>query len=180
MHDRSQTKRKTETMQRACRLRCAGLSQLLQGHYSTAYVSQSSSPSLHFPTPIPAYKFERFIHIIPSSIASLRSEPQWHHMLLIATPSHPLLMIQKRTKTAKKVVKRLSAPPSKLKKTKMKSYSSYKFRFRTLTSGLIRRWRAGKRHNAHSKSKKSKRRLRQPAIVTPAYAKVMKRLNFCG
>jgi len=165
-------------MQRACRLRRAGLSQLLQGHYSTPYVSQSSSPSLHFPTP--AYKFERFIHIIPSSIASLRSEPQWRHMLPIASLSHPLLMIQKRTKTAKKVVKRLAAPPSKLKKTKMKSYSSYKFRFRTLTSGLIRRWRAGKRHNAHSKSKKSKRRLRQPAIVTPAYAKIMKRLNFCG
>lgn len=165
-------------MQRACRLRRAGLSQMLQGQYSTPYVSQSSSPSLHFPTP--AYKFERFIHIIPSSIASLRSESQWHHMLPIASPSHPLLMIQKRTKTAKKVVKRLSAPPSKLKKTKMKSYSSYKFRFRTLTSGLIRRWRAGKRHNAHSKSKKSKRRLRKPAIVTSAYAKVMKKLNFCG
>lgn len=167
-------------MQRACRLRGAGLSQLLHGHYSTPNVPQSSSPSLHYPTSIPTYKFERSIHIIPSSIASLRSETQWHHMLPIASLCHPLLMIQKRTKTAKKVVKRLSAPPSKLKKTKMKSYSSYKFRFRTLTSGLIKRWRAGKRHNAHSKSKKSIRRLRQPAIVTPAYAKIMKRLNFLG
>jgi len=169
-------------MQRACRLRCAGLSQMLRGHYSRASVSQSSSASLHFSAPIHNYKFERFMHIIPSpsSIASLRLAPQWHDMLPIASPSHPLLLIQKRTKTKEKRTDKPKAPPSKLKKTKMKSYSSYKFRFRTLTSGLIRRWRAGKRHNAHSKSKKSKRRLRQPAIVSPAYAKVMKKLNFCG
>ncbi|XP_011626942.1 uncharacterized protein LOC18443875 [Amborella trichopoda] len=69
---------------------------------------------------------------------------------------------------------------SKLKKTKMKSYSSYKSRFRTMNDGSIRRWRAGKRHNAHLKSKKAKRRLRQPALVHAAYAKVMKKLNFCG
>lgn len=29
-------------------------------------------------------------------------------------------------------------------------------------------------------SKISKRRLRLPALVHPAYAKVMKKLNFCG
>ncbi|KAF5743761.1 hypothetical protein HS088_TW08G00348 [Tripterygium wilfordii] len=69
---------------------------------------------------------------------------------------------------------------SKLKKTKMKSYSSYKLRFRTMNDGKIRRWKEGKRHNAHVKSKKSKRRLRQPAIVPAAFAKVMKKLNFCG
>ncbi|KAF6138777.1 hypothetical protein GIB67_040909 [Kingdonia uniflora] len=66
------------------------------------------------------------------------------------------------------------------KKIKMKAYSSYKLRFRTLNDGQIRRWREGKRHNAHLKSKKSKRRLRQPALVHAAYAKVMKKLNFCG
>lgn len=69
---------------------------------------------------------------------------------------------------------------SKLKKIKIKSYSSYKSRFRTLNDGSIRRWREGKNHNAHLKSKKSKRRLRQPSIVPAAYAKVMKKLNFCG
>ncbi|KAF3792917.1 hypothetical protein EJ110_NYTH02007 [Nymphaea thermarum] len=69
---------------------------------------------------------------------------------------------------------------SKLKKIKMKAYSSYKFRFRTMNDGNIRRWREGKRHNAHLKSKKAKRRLRKPAIVPAAYAKVMKKLNFCG
>ncbi|KAK5812899.1 hypothetical protein PVK06_028343 [Gossypium arboreum] len=67
---------------------------------------------------------------------------------------------------------------SKLKKIKMKSYSSYKSRFRTMNDGNIRRWREGKNHNAHLKSKKSRRRLRQPAIVPAAYAKVMKKLNF--
>lgn len=67
---------------------------------------------------------------------------------------------------------------SKVKKVKMKSYSSYKGRFRVMHDGLIRRWKEGKRHNAHLKSKKSKRRLRQPGIVPAAYATVMKKLNF--
>ncbi|KAK1303541.1 hypothetical protein QJS10_CPB11g00087 [Acorus calamus] len=69
---------------------------------------------------------------------------------------------------------------SKKKKYKIKAYSSYKERFRTLKDGTIRRWREGKRHNAHSKSKKAKRRLRKPEIVPAAYAKVMKKLHFCG
>ncbi|KAG6521259.1 uncharacterized protein LOC122051990 isoform X1 [Zingiber officinale] len=69
---------------------------------------------------------------------------------------------------------------SKVKKYKLKSYSSFKFRFRTMNDGQIRRWRAGKRHNAHLKTKKAKRRLRKPAIVHLAYAKVLKKLNFCG
>ncbi|XP_020206393.1 uncharacterized protein LOC109791503 isoform X2 [Cajanus cajan] len=40
---------------------------------------------------------------------------------------------------------------SKIKKPKMKSYSSYKSRFRTMKDGNIRRWKEGKRHNAHLK-----------------------------
>ncbi|KAE8055733.1 hypothetical protein FH972_012555 [Carpinus fangiana] len=80
----------------------------------------------------------------------------------------------------KKRRKPMTPVTSKLKKTKMKFYSSYKSRFRTMNDGNIRRWKEGKRHNAHLKSKKSKRRLRQPAIVPLAYAKVMKKLNFCG
>ncbi|CAJ2647060.1 unnamed protein product [Trifolium pratense] len=70
---------------------------------------------------------------------------------------------------------------SKVKKTKIKSYSrSYKSRFRLMSDGSFRRWREGKRHNAHLKSKIAKRRLRQPALVPVAYAKVMKKLGFCG
>ncbi|CAH2046291.1 unnamed protein product [Thlaspi arvense] len=69
---------------------------------------------------------------------------------------------------------------SKVKKIKIKFYSSYKDRFRPLKDGTIRRWKEGKRHNAHLKSKKSKRRLRQPGLVPPAYAKTMKKLNFCN
>ncbi|CAM8988844.1 unnamed protein product [Rhodiola kirilowii] len=75
--------------------------------------------------------------------------------------------------------KMLTPTVSKLKKYKMKFYSSYKGRFRPLHDGTIRRWKEGKRHNAHLKSKKSKRRLRQPALVPPAYATVMKKLGFC-
>ncbi|KQJ97998.1 uncharacterized protein LOC100844694 [Brachypodium distachyon] len=69
---------------------------------------------------------------------------------------------------------------SKVKKYKMKAPSSMKFRFKTLKDGQIRRWCAGKRHNAHLKSKQAKRRLRKPALVHLAYAKVIKKLNFCG
>ncbi|XP_018682049.2 uncharacterized protein LOC103984333 isoform X3 [Musa acuminata AAA Group] len=67
----------------------------------------------------------------------------------------------------------LTPVTSKVKKYKLKSYSTFKFRFRTMNDGQIRRWRAGKRHNAHLKSKKAKRRLRRPEIVHAAYAKVV-------
>ncbi|XP_002464859.2 uncharacterized protein LOC8086284 [Sorghum bicolor] len=74
----------------------------------------------------------------------------------------------------------LTPTKSKVKKYKIKAPSSMKFRFRTMKDGQVRRWRAGKRHNAHLKSKEAKRRLRKPALVHLAYAKVIKKLNFCG
>ncbi|XP_039134437.1 uncharacterized protein LOC120271825 [Dioscorea cayenensis subsp. rotundata] len=94
----------------------------------------------------------------------------------------PLLPMVQARHFAVKDRSRAPATPitSKVKKYKLKSYSSFKFRFRTMNDGNIRRWRAGKRHNAHLKSKKAKRRLRRPEIVHAAYAKVMKKLNFCG
>ncbi|CAF2142275.1 unnamed protein product [Brassica rapa] len=82
--------------------------------------------------------------------------------------------------TSKKKWRPRTPITSKVKKVKIKFYSSYKDRFRPLNDGTIRRWKEGKRHNAHLKSKKSKRRLRQPGLVPPAYAKVMKKLNFCN
>lgn len=84
------------------------------------------------------------------------------------------------SKSKERRQKRLTPAVSKLKKYKIKPYSSFKSRFKILKDGQIRRWHAGKRHNAHSKSKISKRRLRLPALVHPAYAKVMKKLNFYG
>ncbi|KAM0935695.1 putative ribosomal protein L35 [Dioscorea sansibarensis] len=97
-------------------------------------------------------------------------------------PPFPLLPMVQARHFAVKDRSRAPATPitSKVKKYKLKSYSSFKFRFRTMNDGNIRRWRAGKRHNAHLKSKKAKRRLRKPEIVHAAYAKVMKKLNFCG
>ncbi|XP_059656949.1 uncharacterized protein LOC132303635 [Cornus florida] len=99
------------------------------------------------------------------------------------SPHLPLSFIQVRhlTKREKNLkMKKMSPVVSKIKKTKMKSYSSYKGRFRTMNDGTIRRWKEGKRHNAHLKTKKAKRRLRRPGTVPLAYAKVMKKLNFCG
>ncbi|CAN0910179.1 hypothetical protein LINGRAHAP2_LOCUS26147 [Linum grandiflorum] len=78
----------------------------------------------------------------------------------------------------KKRRKPMTPVTSKVKKVKMKGYSSYKSRFRPLKDGTIRCWHEGKRHNAHLKSSKAKRRLRQPSLVHPAYATVMKKLGF--
>ncbi|XP_015963216.1 uncharacterized protein LOC107487135 [Arachis duranensis] len=98
------------------------------------------------------------------------------------SPLSPSLVQVRHVSSRERKLKRKPMTPvtSKIKKTKMKSYSSYKLRFRTLKDGTIRRWHEGKRHNAHLKSKKSKRRLRKPATVPVAYAKVMKKLSFCG
>ncbi|ONK58920.1 uncharacterized protein A4U43_C08F1080 [Asparagus officinalis] len=88
-------------------------------------------------------------------------------------------LVKKRKKKERSRAPR-TPETSKLKKYKIKGYSSFKYRFRPLNDGTIRRWRAGKLHNAHAKSKKSKRRLRKPETVHLAYAKVMKKLNFCN
>ncbi|KAG6548139.1 hypothetical protein Mapa_010419 [Marchantia paleacea] len=69
---------------------------------------------------------------------------------------------------------------SKLKKYKMKAYSSYKERFKLMADGTYKRWRSGTRHNAHSKTAKQRRQLRIPSIAPLALAKVMKKLNFMG
>ncbi|KAK9928174.1 hypothetical protein M0R45_025320 [Rubus argutus] len=101
----------------------------------------------------------------------------------LLSSTFPISMVQVRhvsSRERKKRRKPMTPVTSKIKKVKIKGYSSYKSRFRTLSDGTIRRWREGKRHNAHLKSKISKRRLRQPALVHPAYAKVMKKLNFCA
>ncbi|XP_062073417.1 uncharacterized protein LOC133777719 [Humulus lupulus] len=115
------------------------------------------------------------------------ASPPMHHSLgvnSIISSRFPLSMIQVRhvvsRRDRRKKRKPMTPITSKLKKIKMKPFSSYKSRFRTMNDGNIRRWREGKRHNAHLKSKKSKRRLRLPAIVPAAYAKVMKKLNFSG
>ncbi|XP_023753736.1 uncharacterized protein LOC111902095 [Lactuca sativa] len=128
---------------------------------------------------------------------SMISPPNFGSLLLSSTlqqltessnrsSSLPLSVMQVRHLTLKQRKRKLkSRQPltpvvSKLKKIKMKSYSSFKGRFRTMKDGQIRRWKEGKRHNAHLKSKIAKRRGRLPALVPAAYAKVMKKLNFCG
>ncbi|KAL4560765.1 hypothetical protein LXL04_032919 [Taraxacum kok-saghyz] len=94
------------------------------------------------------------------------------------SPALPLSQRKRKLKSRQP----LSPVVSKLKKIKMKSYSSFKGRFRVMKDGQIRRWKEGKSHNAHLKSKIAKRRGRLPGLVPAAYAKVMKKLNFtyCG
>ncbi|KAK1327184.1 hypothetical protein QJS10_CPA01g02985 [Acorus calamus] len=117
-----------------------------------------------------------------SPFSDLQPRSAYHPFDLGFRPSYEVLMVQRRGVSSKEKKRRTMDTPvvSKKKKYKIKAYSSYKERFRTLNDGTIRRWREGKRHNAHSKSKKAKRRLRKPEIVPAAYAKVMKKLHFCG
>ncbi|KAL3500063.1 hypothetical protein ACH5RR_039156 [Cinchona calisaya] len=121
---------------------------------------------------------------ISPNFVLLRNAPQISH----PSSSIPSLLslLQVRYITAKQRKRKLkSRKPmtpitSKVKKIKIKCYSSFKGRFRVMNDGQIKRWKEGKRHNAHLKSKKAKRRLRRPGTVPLAYAKVMKKLNFSG
>ncbi|KAI4327998.1 hypothetical protein L6164_020398 [Bauhinia variegata] len=148
----------------------------------------------------PAHTFapissRRFLHFSPQplhftsssgSYSPLFNFPPVAHSLALqhfrSFPFPPSLVQVRHVSSRERKKKRKPMTPvtSKIKKTKMKSYSSFKSRFRTMNDGNIRRWKEGKRHNAHLKSKKSKRRLRKPAVVPLAYAKVMKKLSFCG
>ncbi|XP_042489619.1 uncharacterized protein LOC122069626 [Macadamia integrifolia] len=136
-----------------------------------------SAPQFHEPLSSPSSRtaLKPFLRYAPSSAL-----PPLVDLGFRSSCTH-FLLSQRREFSSKERKRKPGTPvTSKLKKIKMKSYSSFKCRFRTMNDGTIRRWRAGKRHNAHLKSKKSKRRLRLPALVHPAYAKVMKKLNFCG
>lgn len=143
---------------------------------------QSLQPSsrrfLHNSLPQPLHSAS----INPISRTLFNFSPSSLHKSL-PSPFSPSLVLQVRhvsSRERKKKRKPMTPVTSKLKKTKMKSYSSYKSRFRLMNDGTFRRWREGKRHNAHLKSKIAKRRLRIPALVPVAYAKVMKKLGFCG
>ncbi|KAL6176099.1 hypothetical protein ACLB2K_052735 [Fragaria x ananassa] len=162
-------------MQRLCsKLRSLPLQSL-----SSSSSLLRSSPRLHRPL-----HFASSSAISWSSVFNARSPTQ--PSLLAATlrsQPFPISMVQVRhvsSRERKKRRKPMTPVTSKVKKVKIKGYSSYKSRFRLLNDGTIRRWREGKRHNAHLKSKISKRRLRLPALVHPAYATVMKKLGFCA
>ncbi|CAI5507383.1 unnamed protein product [Closterium sp. Naga37s-1] len=55
---------------------------------------------------------------------------------------------------------------------------SLKRRFKLLANGEYKRWRAGKRHNASTKTKKQRRQLRQPSVVPPGLKQPMRYLGF--
>nr|GEV50521.1 hypothetical protein [Tanacetum cinerariifolium] len=154
---------------------------------ATVVRSQSS-----FPKPL-IQQQQRLFHsvnktliISPPSFAAAPRPLIFSQLTSSSSSSLPVLTTQVRHLTLKQRKRKLKCrqPPSpivsKLKKYKIKPYSSFKGRFRTMKDGQIRRWKEGKRHNAHLKSKIAKRRGRLPALVPAAYANVMKKLNFCG
>ncbi|KAI3847740.1 hypothetical protein MKX03_001374 [Papaver bracteatum] len=133
----------------------------------------NSSPQLKKPVPC------LINNSIFKSILNAPSRTQTLDLAFKSFITNPLSLNQSRHFSSKERKRKPGTPEiSKLKKYKMKPYSSFKMRFRVMNDGQIRRWRSGKRHNAHLKSKISKRRLRLPALVHPAYATTMKKLNF--
>ncbi|XP_054789948.1 uncharacterized protein LOC129295461 [Prosopis cineraria] len=162
-------------------LRCCSRLRSLALHSRLPLPSPSSRRLLHYsPHPLQFSSCNR----LPSSLfnASSSSPPTLALYAFRYSPLPPSLVQVRHVSSRERKKRRKPMTPvtSKLKKFKMKFYSSYKSRFGTLNDGTIRRWKEGKRHNAHLKSKKSKRRLRKPAIVPPAFAKVMKKLSFCA
>ncbi|XP_058103943.1 uncharacterized protein LOC131247964 [Magnolia sinica] len=157
--------------------RVSAISAIRNLAFSSSHRSLHSSPNIRAPVSFPVNRS------ISNHIFHLPSRTDHQLLFLGFRPSLSPFTNQTRDFASKKKERKrtpITPVTSKLKKTKIKSYSSFKFRFRTMNDGQVRRWRAGKRHNAHLKSKKSIRRLRKPEIVHPAYAKVMKKLNFCG
>ena len=59
---------------------------------------------------------------------------------------------------------------------KQKTHSGAKKRFKITGTGKIKKQQAGMRHNLEVKSGKRKRRLNQDQIVSPADAKMIKKL----
>ncbi|XP_048141780.1 uncharacterized protein LOC115731231 isoform X3 [Rhodamnia argentea] len=103
----------------------------------------------------------------PSAIFALRRTPNFCNAPLLNSALHahysPLCFrwlphkfsaqvrhVSSRDRRKKR--KPMTPMVSKVKKTKMKFYSSYKSRFRPMNDGNIRRWKEGKRHNAHLKA----------------------------
>ncbi|KAJ1296070.1 hypothetical protein BS78_01G270700 [Paspalum vaginatum] len=145
---------------------------------STSAVTSHARPLL--PPLIP--KSPSLVVPFSSSCSRHHSVRAFFHPAITSSFPPPSAHHQQVRHYAKKERSRAPLTPtkSKVKKYKIKPPSSMKFRFRTMNDGQIRRWRAGKRHNAHLKSKEAKRRLRKPALVHLAYAKVIKKLNFSG
>ncbi|XP_004300167.1 PREDICTED: uncharacterized protein LOC101309736 isoform 2 [Fragaria vesca subsp. vesca] len=149
---------------------CSKLRSLPLQSLSSSSSFLRSSPRLHRPL--------HFASSSASSWSSVFNSPTQPSLLAATLRSQPfpISMVQVRhvsSRERKKRRKPMTPVTSKVKKVKIKGYS-------LLNDGTIRRWREGKRHNAHLKSKISKRRLRLPALVHPAYATVMKKLGFCA
>ncbi|KAA0068151.1 50S ribosomal protein L35 [Cucumis melo var. makuwa] len=122
-------------------------SQIVKSVSSTRRIFHSA-PSLYQP-----------LHFSPNNLNS-RSlfNAQTHSPLAayqcIRSSLLPLSVVQVRHVSSRdRRNKRKPTTPatSKLKKTKLKAYSSYKSRFWLMKDGSIKRRMEGKRHNAHSK-----------------------------
>ncbi|KAL3698703.1 hypothetical protein R1sor_012779 [Riccia sorocarpa] len=134
-----------------------------RGPSSNLHLQDKKIDPSFFAAPLSTLSSPR-LSLLPSSAGSF-GEPRFRGDGLLVQQLNASSMQQKRGL-------------SKLKKYKMKAYSSYKERFKLMADGTFKRWRSGTRHNAHSKTAKQRRQLRRPSIAPLALAKVMKKLNF--
>ncbi|TKY70101.1 DNA (cytosine-5)-methyltransferase CMT2 [Spatholobus suberectus] len=128
-----------------------------------ALPSPSSRRLLHHLPPQPLHSASTFRISHPSFIFSSWSLHASHpspSFNLLCEITYSWFMCGTVSSRERKLRRKPMTPTtSKIKKTKMKSYScvsssllvSYKSRFRTMNDGSIRRWKEGKRHNAHLK-----------------------------
>ncbi|XVF13724.1 hypothetical protein REPUB_Repub08aG0232300 [Reevesia pubescens] len=134
-------------MQRLCtKLRCLALqsTQTLPSLSASRRLLHHSSPPIHFIST--NWNFKSLLNNTTAS-----SPPA---IYCFSYSPLPVSLVQVRHVSSRERAKRrkpMTPRTSKIKKPKMKFYSSYKSRFRTMSDGNIRRWREGKNHNAHMK-----------------------------
>ncbi|KAJ0110856.1 hypothetical protein Patl1_03623 [Pistacia atlantica] len=112
----------------------------------------SSPPPLFF-THSPSRLFSLF-NQMELQLLSFTVNPFYSSPFLVLFAIAPLLR-HVSSRERKKKRKPMTPVTSKVKKVKMKFYSSYKSRFRPLNDGTIRCWHEGKNHNAHGKDTSS-------------------------
>ncbi|CAI7929776.1 unnamed protein product, partial [Closterium sp. NIES-54] len=110
----------------------------------------------------------------------------WLNLLLTSTisfrasrlPAHParaFSSLRQLPSTSSRFSRRATRHSSAIQAA---SQCSLKRRFKLLANGEYKRWRAGKRHNASTKTKKQRRQLRQPSVVPPGLKQPMRYLGF--
>ena len=183
--------------------RCMASARLLT--CSQPPLSSSSTLSLYNPVatlsppitrPFPAHLNTAFRNALPSSLIPHPHPHRSFHAVACSLPSHPisrpthLTTISRPTTHPPPTHTPTTSLPSlhalfarhfafrkgrKGARTKLKSHSGSKKRFRFTRTGVIMRWRGGKSHKNWGKSSARLRRLSRPVAVYSGHVKMIRR-----